>query len=68
MGMVDGRGYKDQQKDAICDACGPCQKIRSTFKPVFLLILTDWLWLRVAHDQVPKCPDLVIFMMITQTD
>ena len=35
VGRVDGRGHDGQQTDAFCDAHGPCQKIRSTFKPVF---------------------------------
>ena len=34
VGMVDGYGYDGRQKDAICDICGPCLTIRSTFKPV----------------------------------
>ena len=25
VGMIDGRGYDGQQKDAICDVCRPCQ-------------------------------------------
>ena len=42
--------------------------IQSTFKPVFLLIPTDWSRLRVA--QMPRSRDLVIFMVTTegQTD
>ena len=36
VGMVDApRGYDSLQKDAIRDVRGPCQTIRSTFKPVF---------------------------------
>ena len=35
VGTVDGRGHDGQQTDAFCDAHGPCQAIRSTFKPVF---------------------------------
>ena len=35
VGTVDGRGYNDQQKYAICDTRGPCQTIQSAFKLVF---------------------------------
>ena len=38
VGTVNGCGYDDQQVDAIYDAHGPCQTIRSTLKPVFLPI------------------------------
>ena len=49
VGIVDGRGYDGQQKDAICDVCGPCQRILSSVKPVFSLISTGCLGLRVAQ-------------------
>ena len=68
MGTVDGWGYDGQQKGTFCDAHGPCQMIQSTFKPVFLLISTDWLCLEGA--QMPRCGHLAIFMTTTyrQTD
>ena len=68
VGTVDGRGYNGHQVDAICDACGPCQMIQSTFKPVFLLIQTDWIRLRIT--QMPRYQDLEISVATTdgQTD
>ena len=51
VGMIDGRGNDGQQKDVICDIRGLCQMIQSIFKPLFLLISTDWLQLRVAQMQ-----------------
>ena len=35
VGTINGRGYDGQQNDVICDVCGPCQMIWSTFKLVF---------------------------------
>ena len=36
MGTIDGLDYNDQQKkNAICDTCGPCQMIQTTFKLIF---------------------------------
>ena len=56
VGTVDGHGYDGQQEDTIYEVSGPWQMIQSTFKPIFSLILTDWLHLRVA--QMPRSLDL----------
>ena len=64
VGMVNGHGHNGQQIDVICDAHGPCQMIRSIFKPVFLPISTYLLYLQFS--QMPRYPDLMI--LVTMTD
>ena len=51
--------YDGHQKNA-CDACGTCPTVWSIFKPVS----TNWLCLWDA--QMPRCCDLVIFLVITK--
>ena len=57
VGIVNGHGYDGQQEDAICDVHDD-KWFKSTFKPVFQLILTDWIALQVA-----QMPDLKIWQV-----
>ena len=60
-----GNGYDGQQKYVIFDVPNNLKHIQASFS----LILTDWLRLRIA--QMPRCQDLVIFVVTTtdrQTD
>ena len=63
--MVDGHGYDGQLKYTICDACRSCHLILSILKPVCLPNLTDSLCLHLS--QVPRSPDLAIFVSIMTT-
>ena len=65
VGTVDGRGYDGQLKYTICDACRPCHSILSILKPVFSPNSTYSLCLQLA--QVPRSPDLAIFVSTTTT-
>ena len=62
---VDGHsGYDGQLKYSICDACRSCHSILSILKPVFANS-TDSLSLQLT--QMPRSPDLVIFVSMTTT-
>ena len=59
VGMLDGHGYDGQQKDTICDICGPWQMIQSTFKPDF-----HWFWLIGYDYELLRCLDVEIWRFL----
>ena len=63
MGMVNGRGYDDQQKCTVCDICRPCHSILSTLKPVFRHIQQ----IRCAYNSL-RCLDLQIWLFCVHDD
>ena len=64
LGMINGHGYNGQQK-YICDACRQCHLILCILKPIFSSNSTDSSHIQLA--QVPKSPDLAIFVSTTTT-
>ena len=52
-------------KNIICDPCRPCQSILCILNSIISLNLTDSLHSRLP--QVPRCPDLAIFVSTTTT-
>ena len=60
VGMVDGCGYDGQLKCTICDIYRPYHLILNILKSVFCQTL---LYLQLA--QVPRSPDLAIFLLTT---
>ena len=56
VGKVDGRGYDDQQKDAICDVRGRCQTISS----IFSRFVTDFRLIGYTYELL-RCLDVEIW-------
>ena len=69
VGMVDGRGYDDQQKDTICDACGRATQLEA---PVFakfdrLVVLTTTMTTELITLSLTHVRGVIIAIIVIST-